>query len=829
MKKKGISVILKSVAMAVYLFFLMSNTVMANVSDLNLRLPFPGGDSWGISCIYQDTDPDCITHAVLKSNGEKNIDEWAIDFNLSEANDCGKSIVAVASGIAKVYLSTSTTGYGNRVDISHGSNDMTRYAHLLSVSVSDGEKVAQGQEIGKAGDTGNVTNCHLHFVWYHDDGNGYWSVKPTPMSGYDEFLGGGARSYTSDNYYTPATYFNFTNGSEGWTTGFDAKNVEQTQSDAETWMVATDNFDGTGGTNPGVISPNFAKGITTDQFRTLKFSARVDGSGANSPGYVYIKDNSGNSGTEWDNEAYFGAVPRDYLYHEYSVDLTQLGANLPISQFSIELTENGGYEYWIFDWIKLISSYYYWNFTDSQLGWTINQHGQFADFYDNIFWRIEPTGKQPQIVSPYLENISSEFIRIGIRYSLTKPCALDDDDCLEQYKNWDETVRVYFDTGNGFSASCYNWQTVTHSGTTKTVIFDMPSCAIGNVQRVMLDLFDNDDYADKLIAINKINFLQSNSSDDPDFIIAGGNDDPPPSDDYTFNSSFITDYVDSNYNPNPEKTIFYNEDDYVYSWMQSDDVYKTLAISWYWHNPSGTLVSSNGLTTDDPADSGYSYWGWYEMWSRIDISSVTNYGQWYVDIYIDGVKVATDYFTITINLNAPTLTAAAVSRSQIDLSWSAVDKANGYRLYRNGTLLTGTANLNHSDTGLSSDTSYCYQITAYRGNATSAYSNQICVTTNPDSPVADFTASATSGYAPLTVQFTDTSTGNITGYSWNFGDGNTSSSQNPEHIYSAAGTYEAALIVVGPGGSNQKTKIGYITVSESAPLSAPTILMINVN
>jgi len=101
--------------------------------------------------------------------------------------------------------------------------------------------------------------------------------------------------------YGSATYFNFKTGSEGWTPGFDARNVGQTQSDAETWMVATDDFDGVGGTNPGVVSPSFAKGLGTDQFKTLKFSARVDGSGLNSPGYVYIKDDSAIAGNPTPN------------------------------------------------------------------------------------------------------------------------------------------------------------------------------------------------------------------------------------------------------------------------------------------------------------------------------------------------------------------------------------------------------------------------------------------------------------------------------------------------------------------------------------------------
>ena len=53
----------------------------------------------------------------------------------------------------------------------------------------------------------------------------------------------------------------------------------------------------------------------------------------------------------------------------------------------------------------------------------------------------------------------------------------------------------------------------------------------------------------------------------------------------------------------------------------------------------------------------------------------------------------------------------------------------------------------------------------------------------PVLPVANFSTNVTSGYAPLSVQFTDLSE-NATEWNWNFGDGNTSTEQNPEHTYS---------------------------------------------
>jgi PKD repeat protein len=79
-------------------------------------------------------------------------------------------------------------------------------------------------------------------------------------------------------------------------------------------------------------------------------------------------------------------------------------------------------------------------------------------------------------------------------------------------------------------------------------------------------------------------------------------------------------------------------------------------------------------------------------------------------------------------------------------------------------------------------------------------------------PTASFTASPTSGQAPLTVQFTDTSTGNPASWSWDFGDNSSlSTAQNPSHTYSAAGTYTVKQTVSNANGSSTAT--GTITVT----------------
>ena len=80
-------------------------------------------------------------------------------------------------------------------------------------------------------------------------------------------------------------------------------------------------------------------------------------------------------------------------------------------------------------------------------------------------------------------------------------------------------------------------------------------------------------------------------------------------------------------------------------------------------------------------------------------------------------------------------------------------------------------------------------------------------------PVAGFTVSSTSGAYPLFVEFTSTSTGAITGYSWNFGDGHTSTSVRPVHLYNTEGVYSVSLTVTGPGGEDTAIETDYITVT----------------
>lgn len=92
-------------------------------------------------------------------------------------------------------------------------------------------------------------------------------------------------------------------------------------------------------------------------------------------------------------------------------------------------------------------------------------------------------------------------------------------------------------------------------------------------------------------------------------------------------------------------------------------------------------------------------------------------------------------------------------------------------------------------------------------------STQTVVIATP--PVAGFTAGATSGCAPLTVQYTNQSSSNVTAWSWSFPGGtpSTSTQQNPVVVYNTAGTYSASLTVSNSVGNNTATQNNLVTVS----------------
>ncbi len=174
-------------------------------------------------------------------------------------------------------------------------------------------------------------------------------------------------------------------------------------------------------------------------------------------------------------------------------------------------------------------------------------------------------------------------------------------------------------------------------------------------------------------------------------------------------------------------------------------------------------------------------------------------------IKIDDDASYTNSISVTLSLSAIDSESgvAQMQFSNDDTNWST---AEPYAITKSWTLSTGggtkTVYVKYKDAA---------------GNWSIAYSDTIILIT-PAPPVAQFAANPTGGVYPLTVTFANNSIGDITSYSWDFGDGGTSTEVNPGHTYTQAGSYTVTLTATGPGGSNIELKENYIHVTvQNAP------------
>jgi murein DD-endopeptidase MepM/ murein hydrolase activator NlpD len=87
--------------------------------------------------------------------------QWAMHEGIDFLAEKGSPIVAAADGV--VVFSGFHPQYGYMVDIDHGNDLVTRYAHQSRLLVKEGEVVQRGRKIGEAGSTGRSTGPHLHF------------------------------------------------------------------------------------------------------------------------------------------------------------------------------------------------------------------------------------------------------------------------------------------------------------------------------------------------------------------------------------------------------------------------------------------------------------------------------------------------------------------------------------------------------------------------------------------------------------------------------------------------------------------------------------------
>jgi len=93
----------------------------------------------------------------------------------------------------------------------------------------------------------------------------------------------------------------------------------------------------------------------------------------------------------------------------------------------------------------------------------------------------------------------------------------------------------------------------------------------------------------------------------------------------------------------------------------------------------------------------------------------------------------------------------------------------------------------------------------------------IVVSVPTPEPVTNFSGTPLTGEIPLTVTFTDLSTNEPDSWLWDFGDGETSTSQNPTHEYTTVDSFTVTLTTENAGGEDDEIKTDYVTTSMTTP------------
>ncbi|GAB3945225.1 hypothetical protein GCM10029976_070630 [Kribbella albertanoniae] len=143
---------------------------MAPTARPLLRVPFRCGETWSGA-----------------SRSGHSPSYYSVDFNWGSGHDdLGKPVKASAAGTV-TRSAYDAGGYGNYIEIGHGDGWRTLYAHLQSRAYGVGAQVAVDAQIGRVGDTGNVTGPHLHYEQIKDGvvvaalfGTSTWVAYPGP-------------------------------------------------------------------------------------------------------------------------------------------------------------------------------------------------------------------------------------------------------------------------------------------------------------------------------------------------------------------------------------------------------------------------------------------------------------------------------------------------------------------------------------------------------------------------------------------------------------------------------------------------------------------------
>ncbi|PKL67935.1 MAG: hypothetical protein CVV28_04220 [Methanobacteriales archaeon HGW-Methanobacteriales-1] len=261
-----------------------------------------------------------------------------------------------------------------------------------------------------------------------------------------------------------------------------------------------------------------------------------------------------------------------------------------------------------------------------------------------------------------------------------------------------------------------------------------------------------------------------------------------------------------------------------YNFPYGTDVYDVTAL----FNTSG-----NNLTVTPETAHNYALFGTYMIVVYSD--PATTFKKIFINDEFDSIKADNTYSVnsteATAYANFNNLTTAELNNAKSIVILASAGDPGKSKYFFNGNEYTGFWNnfLGGPQIGFSS---YDVSSSLINGDNKAAIQSFLNGTTGDNMyllsnilvvsylPEANFTSNVTSGHAPLSVQFHDNSSGNITAWAWDFNNDGTvdSTEQNPIHLFNDVGTYTVKLTVTGNGGNDTTTST--ITVTDG---TAPTV------
>jgi len=220
------------------------------------------------------------------------------------------------------------------------------------------------------------------------------------------------------------------------------------------------------------------------------------------------------------------------------------------------------------------------------------------------------------------------------------------------------------------------------------------------------------------------------------------------------------------------------------------DLSSGIPSNWSW-----TFGDGNTSTAQNPSHTYYA--GTYNI--TLNASNICGWNATAKTGYIAVNSTPTANFTANVTDGCKPLTVSFTNTSSGNITgWS-------WTFGEGNTSTEQSPTYTYNNTGI-------YLVNLTVTNADNCSDTRTDSITVRDVPAVNFTASPLNGYTPLTVNFTDLSTGNVTGWSWAFGDGGNSAAASPTHNYTAAGTYTVNLTVDNACGANTTSKARYISV-----------------